>query len=71
MEYMHAIACDISTIILYTAEVFMGENLPNPASFVLQKLFAEFSFANVVKVAVSSMQSLIQEKKNFANYSGW
>ena len=42
----------------------MGESLLNQATFVLQKDFTEFTFANEVKVAISCMLSLIQEKKN-------
>ena len=50
--------------------------LPIPATFVLQEICVEEFFANTVKVAISSMQSLIQDKKismikNFANENRW
>ena len=43
---------------------FQGRNiLPTPATYVLQKHFTEFIIANMIKVTISSMQSLTREKK--------
>ena len=36
---------------------------PSPSTFVFKKIFEENIFANVVKVTISSMQSLTQDKK--------
>ena len=55
-----------------TVKNFHGRKIsPTPATFVLQKHFAEFIFADTVKGAIFSVQSLTQEKKifNFANES--
>ena len=42
---------------------FSLDSQAHAATFVLQKTFAEKFIANAVKVAISSMQSLTQDKK--------
>ena len=42
---------------------------PSPGTFVLQKILRKKTFANTVKVAIFSMQSLTQDKNSCDKFS--
>ena len=49
---------------LYTWKFLLNKNFAKPSYLCIAEKVHEKNFANVVKVATSSMQSLTQDKKN-------